>query len=142
MCIRDRIGPAIAVYLQIPCITVLTKLKFSEDRSRVVATRQIEGGSEIIESPLPVLFTCQKGLNQPRLPSLKGIMASKKKEIEIIDANKLAFAPNERCTPTGTLNQTRLSLPDRGGKGKIIDGSTNDAVVQLVKILREQEKVV
>jgi electron transfer flavoprotein alpha/beta subunit len=69
-------------------------------------------------------------------------MASKKKEIEIIDANKLAFAPNERCAPTGTLNQTRLSLPDRRGKGKIIDGSTNDAVMQLVKILREQEKVV
>jgi len=137
-----QIGPAVAVYLQIPCITVLTKLVFSEDRSRVVATRQIEGGSEIIESPLPVLFTCQKGLNQPRLPSLKGIMASKKKEIEIIDANKLAVALNERCAPTGTLNQTRLSLPDRRGKGKIIDGSTNDAVMQLVKILREQEKVV
>jgi electron transfer flavoprotein alpha/beta subunit len=69
-------------------------------------------------------------------------MASKKKEIEIIDANKLAFVPNERCAPTGTLNQMRLSLPDRRGKGKIIDGPTNDAVMQLVKILREQEKVV
>ena len=70
------------------------------------------------------------------------IKVSKKKEIEIIDANQLAFTPNERCAPTGTLNQTRLSLPDRRGKGKIIDGSTNDAVMQLVKILREQEKVV
>ena len=137
-----QIGPAIAVYLQIPCVTVLTQLEFSEDRSKVVATRQIEGGSEIIESPLPVLFTCQKGLNQPRLPSLKGIMASKKKAIEIIDAKELTFVPNERCVLTGTLNQTRLSLPDRQGKGKIIDGPTNDAVMQLVKILREQEKVV
>ena len=107
-----------------------------------MATRQIEGGSEIIESPLPVLFTCQKGLNQPRLPSFKGIMASKKKEIEIIDANALAFAPSERYASTSTLHQTRLSLPGRRGKGKIIDGPTNDAVVQLVKVLREQEKVV
>jgi electron transfer flavoprotein alpha/beta subunit len=69
-------------------------------------------------------------------------MASKKKEIEIIDANELAFTPNERCASTSTLHQTRLSLPDRRGKGKIIDGSINDAVMQLVKILREQEKVV
>ena len=137
-----QIGPALAVYLQIPCVTVVTRLEFLEDWKMALATRQIEGGSEIIESPLPAVFTCQKGLNEPRLPSLKGIMASKKKEIEIFDANELAFAPNERCAPTGTLNQTRLSLPDRRGKGKIIDGSTNDAVMQLVKILREQEKVV
>ena len=89
-----QIGPALAVYLKIPCITVVTQLEFSDDWSMAVATRQIERGSEIIESPLPALFTCQKGLNEPRLPSLKGIMASKKKEIEIINANKLNFVPN------------------------------------------------
>ena len=137
-----QIGPALAVYLQIPCITVVTRLEFADDWNMAVATRQIERGSEIIESPLPALFTCQKGLNEPRLPSLKGIMASKKKEIEIINANKLNFVPNERRAPTGTFVETGLSLPDRRGKGKIINGPTNDAVVQLVKILREQEKVV
>lgn len=137
-----QIGPALAVYLQIPCITVVTRLEFSDGWNTVVATRQIEGGSEIIESPLPALLTCQKGLNEPRLPSLKGIMAAKKKEIEIMDANKLSFAPNERSAPTTTFIETGLSLPDRRGKGKIIDGSTDDAVMQLVKILREQEKVV
>ena len=74
--------------------------------------------------------------------TISEFLSSLLKEIEIFDANKLAFAPNERCAPTGTLNQKRLSLPDRRGKGKIIEGSTNDAVMQLVKILREQEKVV
>ena len=137
-----QIGPALAVYLQIPCITVVTRLEFADDWSVAVATRQIERGSEIIESPLPVLLTCQKGLNEPRLPSLKGIMASKKKEIEIINANKLNFVPNERSASKGTFIETGLSLPDRRGKGKIINGPTNDAVLQLVKILREQEKVV
>ena len=137
-----QIGPALAVYLQIPCITVVTQLEFADDWSVAVATRQIERGSEIIESPLPVLLTCQKGLNEPRLPSLKGNMASKKKEIEIINANKLNFVPNERSASKGTFIETGLSLPDRRGKGKIINGPTNDAVLQLVKILREQEKVV
>ena len=137
-----QIGPALAVYLQIPCITVVTQLEFADDWSVAVATRQIERGSEIIESPLPVLLTCQKGLNEPRLPSLKGIMASKKKEIEIINANKLSFVPSERRAPKGTFIETGLRLPDRRDKGKIINGPTNDAVVELVKILREQEKVV
>ena len=63
-------------------------------------------------------------------------------EIEIINANKLNFVPNERRASRGTFIETGLSLPDRRDKGKIINGPTNDAVVQLVKILREQEKVV
>ena len=66
----------------------------------------------------------------------------KQKSKEIIDANKLGFVSNERSTRTGTFIEMGLSLPDRRGKGKIIDGPTNDAVAQLVKILREQEKVV
>jgi electron transfer flavoprotein beta subunit len=137
-----QIGPALAVYLKIPCTTVVTQLDFFDDWAVAVAIRQIEGGSEIIESSLPALFTCQKGLNQPRLPSLKGIMAAKKKEIEIFDANKLGFSRKEQSCPSGTLINTKLSLPDRSGKVKIIGGAPNEAVLQLVKILREQEKVV
>jgi len=137
-----QIGPALAVYLQIPCVTVLTRLEFLEDWKMALATRQIEGGSEVIESTLPALFTCQKGLNEPRLPSLKGIMASKKKEIEIINADRLSFVPNKRPIQSGTFVDLGLSLPDRRGKGETIEGSTHDVVSKLVKILREQEKVV
>ena len=59
-----------------------------------------------------------------------------------INANKLNFVPSERSASKGTFIETGLSLPNRRGKGKIINGPTNDAVLQLVKILREQEKVV
>ena len=77
-----QIGPALAVLLEIPFITVVTQLQFSEDFQTADITRQVEGGSEIRKNrPLPFLVTCQKGLNEPRLPSLKGIMAAKKKEI-------------------------------------------------------------
>ncbi|HIF02126.1 MAG TPA: electron transfer flavoprotein subunit beta/FixA family protein [Nitrospinaceae bacterium] len=136
------VGPALAVYLKIPCVTVVTKLDFLQDWDVAVATRQIEGGSEAIESPIPALFTCQKGLNQPRLPSLKGIMAAKKKEIETFNADKLGFSLKENSSSKETLIHTGLSLPDRRGKGKIIGGSPNEVATQLVKILREQEKVV
>ena len=107
-----------------------------------MATRQIEGGSEIIESTLPVLFTCQKGLNQPRLPSLKGIMAAKKKQIEIIDAEKLGFVPTKTNKSMSIIIQTGIELPNSRNKGEIMDGSISEAVTRLVKTLREKEKVV
>ena len=137
-----QIGPALAIFLQIPCVTVVTKLNFSDNWDMAMATRQIEGGSEIIESPLPALFTCQKGLNQPRLPSFKGIMAAKKKTIEIIDAEKIGFFPNEISNRTSTVVYTGLELPKSRNKGEIIDGPMNDIVSKLVKTLRGKEKVV
>jgi len=137
-----QIGPALAVYLKIPCVTIVTRLEFLKDWKMALATRQIEGGSEIIESTLPALFTCQKGLNEPRLPSLKGIMASKKKEIEIINADSLSFVPNERPIQRSTFVDSGLSFPDRRSKVEKIEGSAHDVVAKLVKILREQEKVV
>lgn len=137
-----QIGPALAVLLDIPCVTVVTQLDFSEDWRMVTVTRQIEGGSEIIESPLPVLFTCQKGLNQPRLPSFKGIMTAKKKQIEIFDADKMSFDPKAVSDATSAVAQTGLELPPSRNKGEIFDGPFHESVSKLVKTLREKEKVV
>ena len=137
-----QIGPAIAVFLGIPCVTVVTQLEFTDNWKRTKVSRQIEGGSEIMESPLPVLFTCQKGLNQPRLPSLKGIMAAKKKEIQIFDAEKINFVPSVIGDITNNATPANLELPPPRAKGAIFDGSINDVVSKLVKTLRETEKVV
>ena len=137
-----QIGPALAVYLNIPCITVMTHLEFAHNWEIAKVTRQIEGGSETIESPLPALFTCQKGLNQPRLPSLRGIMTAKKKEIQIFNAEKIGFVPNIVSDATSTALQTGMALPSSRDKGTIFDGLTNEAVSKLVKALREKEKVV
>jgi electron transfer flavoprotein beta subunit len=137
-----QLGPALAVYLKIPCVTVVTGLEFAENWSVAIATRQIEGGSEIIESPVPVLLTCQKGLNQPRLPSFKGIMAAKKKQIEIFDADKLGFVTPVTTNEASTAISNGLELPLSRNSVEILDGSINDSVAKLVKALREKEKVV
>ncbi|MDP6231727.1 MAG: electron transfer flavoprotein subunit beta/FixA family protein [Nitrospinaceae bacterium] len=137
-----QIGPALAVYLDIPCVTAVTQLEFSDDWNQATVTRQIEGGSEIIESPLPILLTCQKGLNQPRLPSFKGIMAAKKKQIETITAEKLGFDFITGNDSTSTVIATGLKLPSLRDKGVMLDGPVSDAVVKLVKFLRDTEKVV
>ena len=64
-----QVGPALAILLDLPFVSVITKLDLSSDGKSAEIIRQVEGGSEVVETSLPVLLTCQKGLNEPRLPS-------------------------------------------------------------------------
>lgn len=135
------VGPALAMSLDIPFVSVVTQLKIS-DAGVAVITRQIEGGSEEIEAVLPVLLTCQKGLNVPRLPSLKGIMAVKKKEISVLDAKAVGFDPQNPGSAFNRVRQVDLSLPPVRKKGRILVGSSEETARELVRILREEEKVI
>jgi electron transfer flavoprotein beta subunit len=135
-----QVGPSLAVELDIPCVTVITQLKLSEDCKQAEITRQIEGGSEILEAALPLLLTCQKGLNEPRLPSLKGIMAAKKKSVEVLNAESIGFDPATDGQASNRVRETGLSLPPARKQGRILEGA--DAVATLAKALREEEKVI
>lgn len=137
-----QVGPAIAVLLGIPFVTVVTDLKLSEDRQKAEVIRQIEGGSEIIEAPLPLLITCQKGLNEPRLPSLKGIMGAKKKEITILDAAAIGFDAKVMGAGANRVRETALKLPPHRKKGIILEGTPEAACAQLVQALRDEAKVI
>jgi electron transfer flavoprotein beta subunit len=134
-------GPALAVLLEIPFITVVTNIQFSENFQRADITRQVEGGSEIRKSmSLPFLVTCQKGLNEPRLPSLKGIMAAKKKEIQILGATDLELDAQFLDPKNNLLHPINLSLPPERKKGIILEGE--DIAKQLASIIREEEKII
>ncbi|MBC8284331.1 MAG: electron transfer flavoprotein subunit beta/FixA family protein [Nitrospinae bacterium] len=138
-----QMGPALAVLLEIPFSTVVTKIKFSEDFKSADITRQIEGGSEIRKNmSLPFLVTCQKGLNEPRLPSLKGIMAAKKKEIQNLTAADLDMDGKLLGPQNNKLQTTKLSLPPERKKGIILEGTDEDIAKQLATIIREEEKII
>ena len=111
------------------CITVVVDLKI-EDK-KVIAEREIEGGKEVVESELPIIISAQKGLNEPRYASLKGIMSAKKKVIEEKPA-----AESKNYTEILDLHKPPAKEP-----GKII-GSDVSAVPELVRILREEIKVI
>jgi electron transfer flavoprotein beta subunit len=125
---NHQVGPMTAELLDLPCITTVAHLKVS-DRT-VEADREIEGGLEVVTCSLPAVLTCDKGLNNPRLPSLKGIMAAKKKPLEVKPATLGA----------GTVELLGLSLPAERQAGKIV-GEGADAVPQLVALLRNEAKV-
>ncbi|MCC6865362.1 MAG: electron transfer flavoprotein subunit beta/FixA family protein [Ignavibacteria bacterium] len=125
----SQVGNLTAELLGIPSISVVVSIDI--DGSKITCEREIEGGKEIVESSLPVAICAQRGLNTPRYPNLKGIMAAKSRQIE------------ER-QPTYTENKTEvisMTLPKPKAKGKIL-GTDASAVPELVKLLREEAKVI
>ncbi len=119
----------VSEFLNIPCISVVVKLDI--ENGKVTAEREIEGGKEIIESKLPIIIGAQKGINDPRYPNLKSIMAAKSKPIEEIPASS-----NEN-----KVEILEMKLPPAKSSGKIFNNGRED-VEELVRLLREEAKVI
>jgi len=124
----QAVGPMTAELLGIPVISAVTE--FSAEGGKVTATREVEGGTEVVELKLPCALTITKGAYEPRYASLKGIMAAKKKPLE------------EKPAATGdsALPAQALSYPAERQAGRIV-GQGADAVPELIRLLREEAKV-
>ena len=125
---NHQVGPMVAELLDLPCVTAIAHLELESGKG--VAEREIEGGVEVVEFPLPAVLTADKGLNEPRYPALKGIMAAKKKPLEV---KPTALDP-------GALEILALTPPAERKEGKIV-GEGAAAVPELVRLLREEAKV-
>jgi len=123
-----QIGPMLATLLGWPGVSAVAKFAIAGDQAKV--EREIEGGRELIDVPLPAVLTADKGLNEPRYASLKGIMAAKKKPIE------------ERAATLGEAHLERLALelPPPRAAGRIV-GEGAAAIPELIRALREEAKV-
>ncbi|HSD63114.1 MAG TPA: electron transfer flavoprotein subunit beta/FixA family protein [Ignavibacteriaceae bacterium] len=126
---NSTVPQILAEFLNYSCISVVVSLKV--DGNKVTAEREIEGGKEVVEAELPIVIGAQKGLNEPRYASLKGIMAAKKKTIEEKPA-----APAE-----GLVEVMIMKKPAEKQPGRIL-GTDKSAVPELVRLLREEAKVI
>jgi electron transfer flavoprotein beta subunit len=105
---------------------------------KAVAEREIGGGArQVVEMPLPCVIGATRGLNEPRYPKLPDIMKAKKKEIRQIDIADLGLELASPLTEIVNLE----AVPERG-QARILDGSTREAVEQLVRVLKEEQKVI
>jgi electron transfer flavoprotein beta subunit len=138
---RGQVGPRIAALLGLPHVGVVTGLSWEGER--FTAHREIEGAHEIVEGSLPVLITVQKGLNEPRYASLKGILAAKKKEIRVMSAADLGIDPGTVGAAGARTKWERLELPPARSGGKILKGlDAAQAASELVRLLREEAKAI
>jgi electron transfer flavoprotein beta subunit len=104
-----------------------------------VVEREIEGGREIWETSLPAVISAQKGLNEPRYASLKGIMAAKKKPIEVKDAAALGLDPAAIAPLTRVV---ALELPPARAAVRMIEGDPDTQARELLRLLHEEAKVI
>jgi electron transfer flavoprotein beta subunit len=125
---QQQVPSMLAQLLDLPCITVAAKLDM--EGNAVVCHREIEGGIEIVETSLPAVISITKGDFEPRYPSLKGIMAAKKKPLEEKDAQ----------APASRIALRELVPPPERPAGRVV-GKGVDAVPELVRVLREEARV-
>ena len=122
------IGPMTAELLDLPCVTACSKLEIAGGSG--TARRELEGGAELLEFPLPAVVTIDEGIARPRYPALKGIMAAKKKPLEV----KPAQLGEQRA------KVRTMELPAERAAGRII-GEGAEAVPELVRLLQTEAKI-
>ncbi|MGB8951867.1 MAG: electron transfer flavoprotein subunit beta/FixA family protein [Candidatus Aminicenantales bacterium] len=127
----------VAEMLGLPQATVVTKLEI--DGSQGTALREIEGGTEKVAFSLPAVVSAQKGLNEPRYETLKGIMAAKKKVIPSTSLEELGLTKEDVASH---IEITKMEPPPVRQAGTIIQGMPEEAAKKLVALLRQEAKVI
>lgn len=126
---NGAVGAMVAELLGLAQANLVTKLDLGEGTFR--AEREGDGGTEVVEGSLPAVITAQRGLNEPRYASLKGIMAAKKKTIEEVDG--AAASP--------AMAVSALDLPPARPEGRKLDGDAATQAAALLGLLRDEAKV-
>jgi len=127
----QALGPAIAEALSWPVVTWTTALELEDAQAK--AKHDLDEGAEVVRVRLPAVFTTQQGLNEPRYPTLPGIMKAKKKEIRKI--------PIAAASKVEVLEQV---IQERARLGKLLDGTKDPqtAADELIRLLHEEAKVI
>lgn len=132
------VGPALAEYLGIPHVGALMGFELSEDGKHFTARRRIEGADELVECDLPALLTIDKGFVVPRYPSLPNLMKAKKKPVKVLTSADISC---DDAVKAGTRFESIAPPPPRP-ECKFIEGEPEEMARELVRVLREEAKVV
>ncbi len=127
-----EIAPMLSELLDLPCATVVVGLAIEGMKATV--EKEVEGGREVIEMNLPCIIAAQKGLNDPRYPSLPNIMKAKQKPIQEIAGN-----------PGGARTEiVQMTKPEKKRANKILksEGNAAGAAQELARLLHEEAKVI
>jgi electron transfer flavoprotein beta subunit len=130
-----QVAVRVAHLLGLPHVASVTKLEIQGGRA--VAERDAEGDTETLEVALPALFTAQQGLNEPRYPSLPGIMKAKKKPFRQLGLDDLGLTEDDVAARTA---RDSLSLPPERKAGRLLAGDPAGQAAELVRLLRDESK--
>lgn len=132
------VGPALAEFLGWPHVGAVAGLEVADDGKSLVARRRIEGAEEVVSCDLPALLTIEKGLVEPRYPSLPNLMKAKRKPVTVLTSADIA---GEEASTAGT-DLLSIAPPPPKPDCKLIEGEPAEMAKELVRVLREEAKVV
>ncbi|MEC0239721.1 electron transfer flavoprotein subunit beta/FixA family protein [Paenibacillus dokdonensis] len=132
-----QVAVRLAQLLDIPHTSSITKLAINGQQA--VVDRDAEGDTETLEVSLPAVFTAQQGLNEPRYPSLPGIMKAKKKPFHRMSIGDLGLSDSDAAAKTKRIS---LSLPPKREAGRILQGDHAQQAAELVNLLRTEAKLI
>lgn len=138
---NSQVPAMLAEFLDMPQATFVVKLEVQADAKKFKAERQIEGATEIVEGSLPAVVSAQKGLNEPRYPSIKGVMAARRKEITTRDAESLGLKGKVGAS-AAKVSVREMSLPATRPQGRKLEGDIDTQVKTLVQLLRSEAHVI
>jgi len=131
-------GPALAEYLDLPHVGAVQGLEVADNGKSFIARRRIEGAEEVVECDLPAVLTVEKGLVEPRYPSLPNLMKAKKKPVTVLTA---ADVNGDDALKAGTDFES-IAPPAPRPECKFVEGEPEEMAKELVRLLREEAKVV
>jgi electron transfer flavoprotein beta subunit len=136
-----QIGPQVAEYLHIPQITYVQKISATD--KGVVAERRVENGYERVECSTPCLLTVMGGMNQPRYPTMHGLIhaCSDRADIKIWNAADLRLTVDQIGLKGSLTQVVRTFSPKHERKGEVLQGSAAEKVGTLVERLKEQKLI-
>jgi electron transfer flavoprotein beta subunit len=136
------VGIMLAEMLNLPHVSVVSKLDIDAEARTARAERDIEGGKEVVETPLPAVITAQKGLNEPRYPSFRGIRQARTKPFNVWSVDEVGLDAAEVGAAGAKLEVIEVMPPPQRPGGRIIPGEPTEAAKEVVRLLREEAKVI
>lgn len=134
---NGQVPSMVAELLGWPQANVVTKLEI--DGGQGIAQREIEGATERVAFSLPAVVSAQKGLNEPRYETLKGIMAAKRKVIPVVTLAELGLTGDDVAPQVEVV---AMELPAARKAGAVVPGAPEEAAKKLVGLLRQDAKVI
>lgn len=135
------VGPLVAEFLDIPLVTTVIKLDLAPEEQAVIVEREIEGGKEVIKAPLPVLLSAQKGLNEPRVAPVMGVMKAMQTEIKKLDLTAVGLSQSEVGKAGSKEEILRYHRPPERPPVTMIQGEATEVTRQVVALLKDEAKI-
>jgi electron transfer flavoprotein beta subunit len=132
-----QVGPGVSAFLDIPQVTYVKKIEeIKNGKARL--ERMSEEGFDVLETPLPALLTVVKEINEPRIPSLKGLMRAKSAKITVWTAKDIAVLPKDVGLSGSRTTVVKIFTPPHRIGGEKIIGETSEIVEKLVGLLKSE----